>query len=275
MSHDPDRHRLDDLRHFASSLGISAELSPTQAMALAKFLVWYDATGWSRFGIGSMPDWLHRLENQEINPKAEALVKTEHTATAVIDGRNGVGPLILARAAEIASEKAREVGVGLVRVHGLGAVGSAAAIVAEVAIGPMAALALGPRLSRAVAIPSANGLPAVFDSALSESANGLGDGSPSSLDGLLVSGSDWLIQVVSVGAIEPLASLQERVISAFEKGPFSSLSSPSLLHPVAWEEHRRQARERGVVLKPEAVESLRQWASKLGVDLPESLRGSS
>ncbi len=267
MSQNPARHRLDDLRHFASTLGTATGLAPSRSVALATQLLWYDAAGLARFGLATLPDWLKRLQDHEIDPVAEGRVGLEHAATAVFDGQNGVGPLILARAAGLATEKAREIGVGLVRVRHLGPTGPAAAVVAEVAIGPMAAMAIGPAGSRALAIPTANGLPAVFDSSLAPAAKA----SLPALDGLLVPEGEWLIQVVAVGAVEPLASLQERVTSALGPTGFAAGSSPGLLRPDLWEGQRREAREQGVVLDPKAVKALRRWASKLGVALPGSL----
>lgn len=267
LNQNPTRYRLDDLRHFAAALGAAAGLAPARAAALASMLLWYDAAGLPGAGLATLPDWLKRLDDQEIDPKAEGRVGPEHTATAVFDGQNGVGPLILARAAGIASEKAREIGVGLVRVRGLGPTGPAAAVVAEVAIGPLAALAIGPGGARAVAYPSANGLPAVFDSTLAPKTTS----ETARIDQLLIPEGDWLIQVVSIGAIEPLASLQERITSALGTIASPPASPAGLLHPNTWEAHRRQARERGVPLDAKLIKSLRRWALKLGIGIPATL----
>lgn len=259
------RQRLDDLRHFASELGTATGLAPARAASLASHLLWFDAAGLPRFGIATLPDWLARIEGGEVDPKAEGKVGTEHAATAVFDGQRGVGPLILARAAEIASEKAREVGVGLIRVRNLGPVGSAAAVVAEAAIGPMVAAALGPGPSWAVAVPSAGGLPAVADSALA--AKGTPPVPPWPM---LAPEGEWIIQVASVAALEPLTTLQDRVSAGLDAW---AADSDGLLRPDRWEARRREAREHGVAVDPKAWKELRRRAEQLGVRAPASSPG--
>ncbi|MBX6314493.1 MAG: Ldh family oxidoreductase, partial [Isosphaeraceae bacterium] len=138
------RFRLDDLRHLAAALGAGVGLAPSRAAALATHLLWFDAAGAASFGIATLPDWLERIAARQVDPRAEGTIGLERAGTANLDGQNGVGPLILARAASLAAEKARDVGVGLVRVTGLGPTGPAAPAAAEIAIGPEAAALIGP-----------------------------------------------------------------------------------------------------------------------------------
>jgi LDH2 family malate/lactate/ureidoglycolate dehydrogenase len=162
------RYRLDELRRFAAALGAGAGLAPERAMELATHLLWFDAAGAARHGLATLPDWLAKLERGEVDPRAEGRIGAEHAATAVLDGQGGLAPLDPVAGAGVAGEKAREVGVGLVRVTGLGPSGPAAAVAAELAIGPQVGLVLGPGPHRALAVPTAAGLPLVFDSALAE-----------------------------------------------------------------------------------------------------------
>lgn len=231
-------------------------MKPDRASALASHLLWFDSAGAARHGLETLPELLDRIARGEIDPKAEGKVGPERSATAVLDGKDGPPSLILARAAEIATEKAREVGVGLVRVKGIGRVGPAAPVVADVAVGPMIAAALGPAGAWSVALPAPEGLPLVIDSAFAgdrAAPIGLVPWSPLTIEG------EWLVQAVAASAMEPLAGLHERVAEALKAAPELPLAPGRLETP------RREARERGVVLEVATLSDLRDRAAKLGV----------
>lgn len=268
---DGPRYRLDDLRRLASALGSGAGLAPTRASALAGHLLWFDAAGARPFGIATLPRWLDRLELGRDDPNAEGWIRQERAAVAVLDGRRGPAPLVLGRAAGLAIEKARDVGVGLIRVSGLGPAGPAAPIAAEVAIGPELAVVLGPGPSVALALPAPEGLPVVFDSALAGEGASLGSISPpEALTALvapwsaLVPEEGWLIVAVAVTAMEPLATFHERVADAIR----GLDESPGRLLPGPWEARRAEARRLGVALDPSTFDTLRDRAGRLGVEMP-------
>jgi LDH2 family malate/lactate/ureidoglycolate dehydrogenase len=260
---DAPRQRLDDLRRLGESLGARLGLAPARASALASHLLWYDAAGIPRLGFATLPGYLDGIQRGAIDPAAEGRVGHEHAATAQFDGRRGVPPLILSRAAAVAGEKARDVGVGLVRVTNVGPIASAAAVAAELAIGPEAAILLGPGPSWTLALPSVEGLPVVFDPSLADA-----ESSPAAELAdflapwrLLAPDGGWLVVALSVAASEPLTSFHQRVASALASGA----DPPGLLRPDRWEARRREARERGVALAPETREALGEWAARLGV----------
>ena len=130
------RFRLDDLRRFSVALGAGVGVLPARASALALQLLWFDAAGAPSFGMSTFPDWLERIDRRAVDPVAEGKVAAERTGTAVLDGQNGIPSLVLARAGELAIEKARDAGVGLVRVINAGSSGPAASVAAEMAVGP-------------------------------------------------------------------------------------------------------------------------------------------
>lgn len=260
------RFRLDDLRRFAAALGAGVGLAPERAMALATHLLWFDAAGAPLFGIGTLPDWLARIERGAVDPRSEGRIGTEHAASAVLDGQGGLPPLILSRAAGVAGEKAREVGVGLVRVTGLGPSGPAAAVAAELAIGPQVGLVLGPGPHQALALPTAEGLPLVFDSALA------GEPAPPALPvssliapwALLAPAGEVVVVAVVVTTMEPLATFHERLgVALKDRG-----DTPGRLLPGAWDALRREVRERGVPLGDAVLAELRRRAERLGLEPP-------
>jgi hypothetical protein len=202
---DPIRYRLDDVRRFATELASGLGVPRPRAAALASHLLWFDAAGAPSHGISTLPRWLDRFEAGEFDLAAEGRGMIERNGTAVLDGQNGLPPLILERAAGIAVEKARDAGVGLVRVSHVGPTGPAAALAAEMAIGPCSAMVLGPGPSWTLAIPTDAGLPALFDSALGSE----GDSTLSSTswpEGLapwaavLAPEGGWLIAAIAVAA---------------------------------------------------------------------------
>jgi Malate/L-lactate dehydrogenase len=264
------RHRLDDLRRLAASLASGVGVAPARASALATHLLWFDAAGASSHGIATLPAWLDRIDRKEIDPVAEGRSGHERAGTAIFDAQNGLPPLALEAAAGIASEKARDVGVGIVRVRNLGESGPSAPIAASLAIGPYLAVIAGPGPSIALASPMAGGLPVVHDSRLAgrgselSATEWLGPWSP--WVSAISDEGGWVILALSVLAFESLAHFQGRVASSFlDPGPWSGG-----LRPDSWEDHRREARERGVMLDPAALVGLKSWADRLGVPWPTS-----
>ena len=275
---DGPRYRMDELRRLATALGVGAGLAPTRASALAGHLLWFDAAGARAFGIAALPRWLDRLERGLDDPKAEGQIRQERAAVAVLDGRGGLGPLVLGRAAALAIEKSRDVGVGLVRVTGTGPAGPTAPIAAEVAIGPELAVVLGPGPSMALGLPAPEGLPVVFDSALAAT-DGSDESSlpplPAALADLaapwsvLVPERGWLVVAVAVGALEPLATFHERVADAVR----GLDESPGRLLPEPWDTRRAEARRSGVPLDDTDLAALADRARRLGIDLPAPILG--
>lgn len=263
-----NRYRLDDLRRFASEMAAQAGVAPARASALASHLLWFDAAGAPSKGIATLPDWLDRIDRGEIDPSAEGKARGERAGTAIFDGRRGLPPLILARAGEIATEKARDLGVGIVRVVNLGPAGPAAPVAAEMAIGPYAATVVGPGPLWTVAMPMPEGPPALFDSALSA------DSTPPANLGVwaawasAIAGEDgWAILALAVPALEPLSGFHERVAASLK----GAEEGEGCLLPGPWDARRREARERGVAIDDAAWAGLRARAERIGLACPSPI----
>jgi LDH2 family malate/lactate/ureidoglycolate dehydrogenase len=292
------RYGLDDLRRFAAAMGTAAGLTPARSLTLASHLLWFDAAGAANLGISTLPSWMEAIENGEVNPTATGRVVNERTALAILDGENGLAPLVLERAAELAVEKARESAVGVVRVVGAGAVVSAAPVAAGIAIGPTAGWVVGPNRCWSLALPSHGDLPLVVDSGLSAAEvdgrsdspgtvgrrgsaaqtavasgpDGAATGS-SRLDGfwlgteVLLPEGGWLVAALSIPALESFAAFDER-LAAVARG---TSPAPGRLLPEVWEARRRECRQKGVVIDGEAWKSVVHWARRLAVDIPDPL----
>ncbi len=261
--------RLDDLHRHAAELASGVGVAPAKGAALATHLLWFDAVGASQFGIATLPRWLERINAREFDAAAEGKVMTERNGTAVLDGQNGLPPLVLERVVGIATEKAREAGVGLVRVTPLGPMGPAAGVAAELAIGPFLAAIVGPGPSWSLALPSEEGLPVVFDSALDHGHETEPCSEPPAWTIALAPWAEvlsprggWLVAAVTIAAWESLSSFHERVKHALD----ASATSPGLLRPDARAAQRRGVREHGVPLPKAVCNDLTLWAERLGVN---------
>jgi LDH2 family malate/lactate/ureidoglycolate dehydrogenase len=288
------RFGFDDLRRFATALGTGCGLTPSQALALASHLLWYDGAGAAGLGIASLTEWLESVVKGQVDPKSIGRLAGERPASTIFDGQNGLPPLILERAAEVAVEKARETAVGLVRVDHLRPVPSAAAVAAGIALGPVAGLILGPSQLCSMALPSEAGLPVVIDSGLARAVDA-GKLHPNRPSGRAakrplarirgpVTGFDraeffgigsevfrppdsWIIAAVSVIAWEPLLAFQERLAAALPDED----EAPGWLIPRAWDARRRAAHEEGIAVPAPAWKSLNQWARRLDIEIPAPL----
>jgi LDH2 family malate/lactate/ureidoglycolate dehydrogenase len=96
---------------------VQAGLAADDAAKVAELMLEADLTGADAHGVFRLPQYVMRLKLGAV--KARPAIKVERTAlaTALVDGDNGMGHLVVARAAETAIELARECGVAWVGVR--------------------------------------------------------------------------------------------------------------------------------------------------------------
>lgn len=87
------------------------------AAKVAELMTLADLTGADAHGIFRLPQYVQRIQSGGINPRAVITVNRTAPATAVLDGDNAMGHLVMSRAAETAIEMARETGVAWVGAH--------------------------------------------------------------------------------------------------------------------------------------------------------------
>lgn len=304
-------HRFvyDDLRRFAVALGTAAGLAPARSAALAAHLLWFDAAGAPTLGIATLDTWLTAIDERRVNPSTIGRVARERSSLAELDGENGLPLLVLERAAELAVEKARDSGMGLVRVVGIEPAASAAPIAAGIAIGPMAAWVLGPDGTWSLALPTAAGLPLVVDPGLSAAA---ASGKPASADAaggrasgqtqtqtqargasgrrhernpapdfpegmrlaaeVLVPEGGWLVAALAGSGPESLSAWHERVARARERSAATDAGARlHVLDPEGWEARRRRLWQEGVEVASPAWKPLVQRARGPAIEPPAPL----
>jgi len=105
---------------------------PDAAIA-AKQMIEADLTGFDAHGIFRLSAYCGTLQSGRVNPKANIKVVKRAPATALVDGDNGMGHLVMTFAANLAIGIARESGIGWVGTRRSNHAG-AASVYAEMAV---------------------------------------------------------------------------------------------------------------------------------------------
>ncbi|MGC1467323.1 MAG: Ldh family oxidoreductase [Pseudolabrys sp.] len=97
---------------FIADAMIKVSVPPADAATIAELMLEADLIGADAHGVFRLPQYIQRLKLGSTNPRPNITVKRTAPATALIEGDNGMGHLVVARTAEIAIEMARENGIG-------------------------------------------------------------------------------------------------------------------------------------------------------------------
>jgi len=104
---------------------IKAGVPAIDAGKIAELMVEADLIGADAHGVFRLPQYVQRLKLGSTNAKPNIKVNRSAPATALVDGDNGMGHLVVSRAAETAIELARECGVAWVGCRMSGHAGAA------------------------------------------------------------------------------------------------------------------------------------------------------
>src|SRR5882724_4092694 len=95
----------------------AAGLPRPDAAKCAALMAEADLTGADAHGVFRLPQYVRRLKAGGFNPRPNITVTRSAPATALVDGDNGMGHLVMSRAAETAISLARDTGVAWVGVR--------------------------------------------------------------------------------------------------------------------------------------------------------------
>jgi LDH2 family malate/lactate/ureidoglycolate dehydrogenase len=154
------------------------------AATVADKMIEADVTGFDAHGIFRLGYYIANLQDGRVNPKAHIEVVRGSASTALIDGDNGIGHLVITTAADLAVELARATGVGWVGVRKSNHAGAAGIYAEAIArhgmIGIYAAVSTANHMALwgaaeallgtnpiAIAIPAGKEAPVVLDIATS------------------------------------------------------------------------------------------------------------
>jgi L-2-hydroxycarboxylate dehydrogenase (NAD+) len=104
---------------------IKAGVAKGDAAKIADLMLEADLIGADAHGVFRLTQYVQRLKLGSTNPRPNIKVNRTAPATALVDGDNGMGHLVVARAAETAIELARECGVAWVGCRMSGHAGAA------------------------------------------------------------------------------------------------------------------------------------------------------
>lgn len=120
------RYSRDHAESFIARAFAAAGLPDADAKKVAHLMTEADMLGKDAHGIFRLPGYIGRVRNGAVNLNPNIRVEKERPATALLNGDNAMGHLVVSRAAEIAIEKAKTTGVAWVGMHHSNHAGAAA-----------------------------------------------------------------------------------------------------------------------------------------------------
>lgn len=117
QAHPPRRHDPETLKAFVSAVYESTGVPPQDAALAADTLVQAEMWGHSSHGLLRLGWYYARLRSGAMKAVTNSKVVVDGGAVAVLDGADGVGPVIAVQAMEEAVRRAKAHGVGVVSVR--------------------------------------------------------------------------------------------------------------------------------------------------------------
>ena len=114
MTHEETRVAPAQIAAFVARAFVAAGLPAADAETLAQLMVEADLRGSDTHGVIRLPLYVRRIRAGGVNAKPNIRVVSDRPSAALIDGDNGMGHLVMRRAAQIAIDKARATGIGWV-----------------------------------------------------------------------------------------------------------------------------------------------------------------
>lgn len=106
------RVAIGALADFIARALIAVGVSPEDARVVSALMAESDARGADAHGVFRLPQYVKQIQQGAVNPRAKIRVWEERAGTALLDGDNALGHLVMKRATEMAVEKASKCGVG-------------------------------------------------------------------------------------------------------------------------------------------------------------------
>ena len=107
----------DELIRFISDAMRAVGLPDSDAGTVARLMVEADLAGADAHGVFRLPQYVKRIRGGGVKTRPDIRVERTGPATAIVDGDNGMGHLVMARAVDTAVELARETGIAWVAVR--------------------------------------------------------------------------------------------------------------------------------------------------------------
>ena len=132
----------ETLNAFSKALFVAKGVSPEHAQTMANALTWADLRGVDTHGISRVPMYFRLLDSKEMNAAPNLHVIQETLALTVLEADRCAGPIAMQQASDIAMQKAKLTGIGLVMVRNTTHTASLGIYSEKVAKAGMACIAL-------------------------------------------------------------------------------------------------------------------------------------
>jgi L-2-hydroxycarboxylate dehydrogenase (NAD+) len=103
---------IAEIVEFITRALVSVGIPPADARQVAALMAESDARGGDAHGVFRLPQYVKQIQGGAVNPRPNIRIVNERAGTALIDGDNALGHLVMTRATELAIEKARQCGIG-------------------------------------------------------------------------------------------------------------------------------------------------------------------
>ncbi len=113
------------VQSFINDAMIKAGVPAPDAAKIAELMLEADLIGADAHGVFRLPQYVQRLKLGSTNPRPNLKVNRTAPATALVEGDNGMGHLVVSKCAELAIEMAKENGVAWVGCNMSGHAGAA------------------------------------------------------------------------------------------------------------------------------------------------------
>src|SRR5260221_1077598 len=105
---------IAELNRFVSQALASAGIPQEDATQVAALMAESDARGGDAHGVLSLPKYEKQIQGGAVKARPNIQIVSDRAGTALIDGDNALGHLVMKRATELAIEKARQSGIAWV-----------------------------------------------------------------------------------------------------------------------------------------------------------------
>jgi len=183
------KYSAEKVERFLTDAFLALDVPEVHSHTVARLMVEADLLGYDTHGSFRLRQYVNRLRDGGNNPAAVVRTVSEKTATAVVDGNNGLGHLAMRYATDLAIEKARDSGIGWVGIRNGNHAGPASLYVNMVAkndmIGIVGAVGSANHVAPfggldlllgtnpiAIAVPAGKSPPFVLDMATTAAASG-------------------------------------------------------------------------------------------------------
>lgn len=106
-----------DLDQFMTDLFMKAGATEEGAKMISDVLGKAELRGIASHGVSRIPNYIQRVELDLVSPDPELTIVKETPSTALVDGGYGLGQIVATKAMQLAIDKAKKCGVGIVSVN--------------------------------------------------------------------------------------------------------------------------------------------------------------